>query len=210
MAKIPVLLVDDHIAVREGTRLLLELDQQISVVGEAGSGEEALEKLEMCGAEVVLMDIMMPGVDGIETTRQISAEHPDVKVVIFSAFGNEYLAPAIEAGATGYILKTATQSEMVLAVVQAADGQCPLDPRLVPRLFDRLAQLSSNKRGSALSSRHQNVLRLIADGMPSKEIAKNLSISRATLTRELRHVFDLLGVDDRAHAVAEAFRRKLL
>ena len=147
MAKIRVLLVDDHPAVREGTRLLLELDQQISVVGEAGSGEEALEKLEMCKADVVLMDIMMPGVDGIEATRRLRAEHPDVKVVIFSAFGNEYLAQAIEAGATGYILKTATQPEMVELVVQAAGGQYPVDPRLIPRLFKRLTLHSGRRRG---------------------------------------------------------------
>jgi len=89
-------------------------------------------------------------------SRQRTGFEPSV--VIFSAFGNEYLAQAIEAGATGYILKTATQSEMVLAVVQAADGQCPLDPRLIPRLFDRLTQLSSKRRGSVLSSRHQNPL----------------------------------------------------
>ena len=133
-----------------------------------------------------------------------------MKVVVLSSFGDEYLAKPIDAGATGYILKTATQPELVQAVVQAAAGQSPIDPTLVPGLLQRMSELSGMARCEVLSNRQREILRLIADGVPSTEIAANLSVSQATLTRELRHVFDLLGVDDRAHAIAEASRKNLL
>ena len=210
MAKTRVFLVDDHPVVRTGMRQLLELDGRISVVGEANSGEEALEQFNGCPADVVLMDVRLPGMDGIEATRQLRARHPDLKIMILSSFGDEYLAGAIEAGANGYILKMATQPELTHAVVQTASGQGPLDPTLTPRLFDRMAELSGVARSQELSSRQQKILRLIADGVPSREITARLSMSQATLSRQLRHVFDLLGVDDRAHAIAEAYRKNLL
>ena len=120
------------------------------------------------------------------------------------------MIPCIEAGACGYILKTATQPEMVSAVIRAAEGQSPIDPALAKLLFDRPGQTPRGSGGPGLSHRQQEILRMVADGVPSKEIAARLSVSDATLTRELRRVFDLLGVDDRAHAIAEAYRRNLL
>ena len=210
MASIRLLLVDDHPVVRQGIRRLLELDKQVSVVCEAGSGEEALEQMEASPADVALMDIRLPGIDGIETTRRLRTRYPDLKVIILSSFGDEYLVMAIEAGAKGYILKTATQTELVHAVVQAAGGQTPIDPKLTPRLFGRLAELSRMSQGQGLSSRQQEILRLIGDGVTSRELEGSLSISHATLNRELRHVYDLLGVNSRAHAVAEAYKKGLL
>ena len=210
MTKVRVFLVDDHPAVREGLQQLLELDGRISVVGEAESGEEALEQVDRSSVDVLLMDIWMPGMDGIEATRQLRARHPDLKIMIVSGFGDEYLVEAIEAGANAYILKSATQSELMHAVFQTADGQGPIDPTLTPRLFDRMAELSTTALGPVLSSRQQEILRLIADGMPSTEIEAKLSMSQATLTRQLRHVFDLLGVDNRAQAIAEAYKNNLL
>lgn len=210
MKKIRLLLVDDHPVVREGIRRLLALDNQVSVVCEAGSGEEALERIGASPADVALMDIRLPGIDGIETTRRLRAGHPDLKVIILSSFGDEYLVKAIEAGAHGYILKTATLHELVCAIVQAVNGQTPIDPKLTSRLFGRLAELSRMSQFQGLSSRQQEMLRLIADGVPSNEVAGKLSISPATLTRELRNVYDLLGVNSRAHAVAEAYKKGLL
>ena len=156
------------------------------------------------------MDICLPDMDGIEATRQLRARHADLKIMILSAFGDEYLAEAIEAGANGYILKTTAQEELTRAVIQTASGQGPLDPTLTPRLFDRMAELSRSAQSQDLSSRQQEILRLIADGVPSREIAARLSMSQATMSRQLRQVFDLLGVDDRAHAIAEAYRKNLL
>ena len=210
MARIRVFLVDDHLVVREGIRRLLEWDERIEVVGEAGSGEEALEQIDACSAGVVLMDIRLTGIDGIEATRQLRARYPDLKVIVLSSFGDQYLVGAIEAGANGYIMKTATQPELVHAVVQAAAGGSPMDPVLTSKLLERLVELSTTCPSEILPSRQQQILRLIADGVPSDEIAASLSISDTTLTRALRQIFDVLGVDNRAHAVAEAYKRKLL
>ena len=210
ITKTRVFLVDDHPVVRAGMRQVLELDDRISVVGEADSGEEVLERLSGCPADVVLMDICLPDMDGIEATRQLRARHADLKIMILSAFGDEYLAEAIEAGANGYILKTTAREELTRAVIQTASGQGPLDPTLTPRLFDRMAELSRSAQSQELSSRQQEILRLIADGVPSREIAARLSMSQATMSRQLRQVFDLLGVDDRAHDIAEAYRKNLL
>ena len=207
---ISVFLVDDHPAVREGLRRLLELDERIRVVGEAASGETALEDADAWAADVVLMDIRLPGMDGIEAIRRLRSRTPDLKVIVLSAFGDEYLLEAIDAGATGYMLKAASQPELVEAVVQTARGQTYMDRRLVRGLMDRVSTLSKMGRPQALSGRQREIVRLIAAGVPSKEIAARLSISGATLSRELRRVFDLLGVDDRAHAVAEAGKRRLI
>ncbi len=127
-----------------------------------------------------------------------------------SSFGDQYLTQAIEAGAKGYILKTAAQPELVHAVVEAAAGRSSVDSGLASKLLERLVELSTTSPFKSLSSRQQQILRLIADGVPSNEIAARPFISDTTLTRVLRQIFDLLSVDDRAHAVAEAYKRKLL
>ena len=118
MAKIQVFLVDDHPVVREGIRRLLELEEGISVVGEVASGEEALKQMDARPADVVLMDIRLMGIDGIETTRRLKATHPDLRVLILSGFGHEYMSQAIEAGADGYLLKTANYSIVKLRAVE--------------------------------------------------------------------------------------------
>ena len=135
MRKVRVYLVDDHPVIREGIRRLLELDERIQVVGDADNGEEAVSQVVATSAEVVLMDVQLPGMDGVETTKQLTDRHPDLRVVILSSFGDRYLAPSIEAGACGYILKTATLPEMISAVLRAADGQSPINPRLTRMLF---------------------------------------------------------------------------
>ncbi len=209
-AGIRLVVVDDHPVVREGIRRLLALDERISEVVEAGSAEEALEQVGACPAHVVLMDIRLPGMDGIEATRQLRSRHPGVKVVVLTCFGDEYLVQAIEAGATGYILKTAMGPELVRAVLQAANGQTAIDPTLMQDLILRMFEVSRMARAEVLSNRQREILRPVADGVPTKGIAAHLSISQATLTRQLRHIHDQLGVDDRSHAVAEAYRRNLL
>jgi len=207
LQKVRVFLVDDHPVVREGIRRLLSMEERIKVVGQAESGEQALEQIAKVSVRVVLMDVMLPGMDGIEATERLTAQDPELRVVILSYFGDRYLARSIEAGACGYILKTATQSEMISAVLRAADGQSPIDPKLT-RLFWN--GHSRRVRRPHLSGRQRQILQLIADGVPSRQIAETLSVSGATLTRELRRIFDLLGVDDRAHAIAEAYRGKLI
>ncbi len=210
MDPVRVVLVDDHPLIREGMRRLFASESRIVVTGEADSGEEALEKIDDTSVDVVLMDIRLQGIDGIETTRRLRAQYPGLKIIMVSSFGREYLAQAIEAGAAGYVLKTATQLEIVQAVIQAKSGQYPLDPSLVTGLVGQLAEILKAHRGLGLSSRQIEILRLIADGVPSKIITKTLAISAATLSRQLRSVFNVMGVDNRAHAVAEAQRRNLI
>ena len=205
-----VMVVDDHPLVREGIRRLLELEQRIEIAAEAGSAEESFHGLDLQAVDVVLMDIRLPGMDGIEATRQFKAIHPLVKIVVLSSFGIEYLSQAIEAGADGYILKTATQSELVEAVFQAAQGEAPIDHNLTSGLLNRFASLSKVARSHGITGRQMEVLRLLSVGTPSKEIAFQLSISLATLKRDIRGIFNHLGVNDRAAAIAEAYNRKLL
>lgn len=209
MNKTHVLLVDDHPVVREGIRRLLELDDRIEVVAEADSAEEAFNKMNT-SPDVVLMDIRLPGIDGIAATRDLLAAHPDVKIIVLSAFGNEYLNQAMEAGAKGYILKTVSQSELASSVLQVASGQTPIDPKLTSGLLDQLAELSKLARQSGLSQRQHEVLRLVAAGVPSKQIAARLAISDATFKREIKVIFNQLGVNDRPQAVAEAYNKGLL
>ena len=207
---IRVFIVDDHPLVRTGTRKLLELDQRIVFAGEAASGEEALGRVKSASTRVVLMDIRLPGIDGIETTRRLVDQDSELRVVILSAFGDHFLTPAIEAGACGYILKSASQPELVQAVVQAADGQSPLDSSLSRTLFTGYAKMAKMTQNHHLSDRHYEMLRMVSNGMSSKQIQAQLFISEATVKREFRKIFNQLGVNDRAQAVAEAYRRSLL
>ena len=210
MATVRVFLVDDHPVVREGIRRLLELDDRIQVVGETDNAEEALAQVAITSPKVVLMDIRLPGMDGVEATERLTAQFPCLRVLILSSFEDRYVTNSIRAGACGYILKTATQPEMVSAVLRAADGQIPIDPKLTSMLLERSGNQSKKSKRPVLSGRQLEILRLIANGVPSRAIASALSVSDATLTRDLRRVFDLPGVDDRTHAIAEAYRQLLL
>lgn len=210
MGKIPVFLVDDHPIVREGIRRLLEVDDDLNVVGEASSGEEALDQLRYCSPKVILMDIQLPGISGIEATEQIKAQYPDVRVVILSAFGQEHLAQAIEAGADGYVLKTASHSQLVEATKEAAEGRKPLDHSLTEQLFDHFAELYKKSQSQGLSRRQLAILQRVAQGVSSKVIAAEVAISEATFKRDMRGIFDYLEVVDRAQAVAEAYKQNIL
>ena len=211
MERIRVCLVDDHPVVREGTRRLLERDERILVVGEAQNAEDAFAQVEETSPQVVLMDIRMPGVDGIVASRRLTAKDPNVRVVILSSFGDPFITSAVEAGACGYLLKSATGPELVEAVVQAADGQSHIDSKLASRLLLRLAELGKTGQPDCLSHRQQDILRLISDGVSPKDIEQALSMGHATLTRGLRRgFFDLLAVDNRTYAVAAAHKRELL
>ena len=208
--RITVLLVDDHPMVREGMRRLLEGEGGFEVVGEVDSVEAALEELARKRAEIVVMDIELPGVDGVEGTRQLKAKYPEVKVVIVSAYGEDYLVPSIDAGADGYLLKTLPPSDLVRSMHQAAMGQSPVDAALTRHLMNQAAAGKGMEGEGQPTERQQEVLKLVADGLSSKELASRLYISQTTLKREFRNIFNLLGVNDRAHAVAEAYRRHLI
>ena len=189
---------------------MLAADDAILIIGEAATAEEALPQIQASSPHLILMDIRLPGISGIEATRQIKEQYPSLRVVTLSAFGHEYLAQAIEAGADGYVLKMASASELVAAVKQAAEGQPPIDSDLTAGLLGQFAQLSKLSRSQGLTQRQFAILRGVAQGIPSKEIASQLAISDATFKRDIRNIFNYFGVNDRAQAVAEAYRRKLL
>ena len=208
--RIKVLLVDDHPMVREGMGRLLEGEGGFEVVGEIDSVEAALEELGRKKVDIVVMDIQLPGVDGVEGTRQMKAKYPDLKVVIVSAYGEDYLVPSIDAGADGYLLKTLAPAELLKSMHQVALGQSPVDAALTRHLMNQAVAVRGAEGENQPTERQQEVLKLVASGLPSKELAARLFISQTTLKREFRNIFNLLGVNDRAHAVAEAYRRNLI
>ncbi len=210
MDKIHVFLVDDHPLMRVAMRSILETSERFSVVGEADNAEESIKQVETVPTDMVIMDIQLPGIDGVEATRQLKARHGHLKVVIMSAFGEEYLIPSIEAGADGYMMKGLAPDEVVDGLLQAAAGIPPIDQTLTRHLMNRAADGQPTRVVPSLSPRQQEVLRRVSDGSTSKEIASGLAISNTTLKREFRNIFEVLGVNDRAHAIAEAYRRDLI
>ena len=210
MDKIHVFLVEDHPLIRLAMRRLLEQDGNFLVVGEASNAEEALERLGTLPADMVVMDIRLPGMDGVEATRRLKLHHPHLKVVIMSAFGEEYLVPSIEAGADGYMMKGLTADEVLHGLVQAARGLPPIDAALTRHLMNRSVTGSATQLAPFLSPRQREVLRLVSNGLTTKEIANSLSVSSPTIKREFRKIFELFGVKDRAHAISEAYRHGLV
>jgi two-component system NarL family response regulator len=205
-----VFLVDDHPLMRLALRRIIESDEHFIVAGEADNAEECLACLETLAVDMVVMDIQLPGMNGVEATRQLKARHPNLKVVIISAYGEEYLILSIDAGADGYMLKGLTVDQVVQGLLQAAAGTPPIDATLTRHLMDRAAVGTQDQAGPSLSPRQQEVLRHVSDGLTSKEIASRLNVSATTVKREFRSIFEALGVNDRAHAIAEAYRRSLI
>ncbi|MEE8363489.1 MAG: response regulator transcription factor [Dehalococcoidia bacterium] len=205
-----VFLVEDHQVVREGTRRLIEANGDIRVIGETASGEDAVASQEISTAHVVLCDLMLPGIDGIETTRRILERYPDLRVVMLSSFGDDHVLEALDAGAAGYLLKKADGNELARGVREAASGGTPLSPSLSTLLVARLRDRTGHIGPLDLTSRQKEVLRMVARGEATKQIAEHLFMSAATVKRELRQIFDRLGVSNRAHAVAQAQQKGII
>jgi DNA-binding NarL/FixJ family response regulator len=195
---IRVLVADDHAVVRSGLGQLLATAPDLELAGEASDGEAAVAAAESSGADVILMDISMPGLDGVEATRRIVARDPDAKVVMLTSFAdNRKILDALEAGASGYLLKHAGPDELLNAIRAAAAGEAPLDPKAARALLDSRRMPSADK---ALSAREQEVLRLVAQGLANKQIARRLAISERTVKAHLTSIFARLGVSDRTQA----------
>ncbi|MGH3374518.1 MAG: response regulator [Actinoallomurus sp.] len=202
---IRLLIVDDHPIVRDGLRGVFAAEPDLEVVGEAADGAEALRRAGE--ADVVLMDLRMPGMGGVEAIRKLRDTTPDVRVLVLTTFDTDSdVLPAIEAGATGYLLKDAPRDELVRAVRSAHRGESVLAPSVAGRLMGRVRRPSEG----TLSKREREVLALIADGTTNREAAKKLFVSEATIKTHLLHIYDKLGVRDRAAAVGEAYKRGLL
>ena len=207
---IGVLVVDDHAVVREGLRTFLELQDGIAVVGEAADGEEAVRQAEALRPDVVLMDLVMPRLDGVGAMRELRRRLPATRVIVLTSFAeDERLLPAIQAGAAGYLLKNVAPTELARAVRAAHAGEALLDPVIAARLVDAIAQPPGEPAAERLTAREQEVLALIAHGFSNKRIARELGIAEKTVKTHVGHVLAKLGVTDRTQAAVHAVRMGL-
>ncbi|MHB1939304.1 MAG: response regulator [Candidatus Dormibacteria bacterium] len=206
---IRVIIAEDHTLVREGTREILEREQDIQVVGEAARGDDAVRQALEHNPDVLLMDMRMPGMNGIEATREVTAQAPSVKVLILSAHEDEdYVREALAVGASGYLLKTAPGRELVEGIRAVASGSTILSPELTRKLAQ--VRLEPARASDRLSSREFAVLRLIAQGRANKEVALELGISLRTVEGHLHNIFEKLRVGSRTEAVVHAVNHGLL
>jgi NarL family two-component system response regulator LiaR len=204
-----VLLVDDHAVVREGLRAFLELQDGIEVAGEAADGEEAIEAAERLAPDVVLMDLVMPRLDGVGAMRALRERVPRARVIVLTSFLDEdRLLPALRAGAAGYLLKNAEPKELARAVRAAHAGEALLDPVVAARLVEALA--GEEEPLDRLTPREREVLELIGRGYANKRIALALEVSEKTVKTHVGHVLAKLGVSDRTQAAVVAVRAGLV
>jgi DNA-binding NarL/FixJ family response regulator len=204
---IRLVIADDHLVVRAGLRAMLGAEPGFDVVGEATTGAQAIDVADRLCPDVVLMDLRMPEIDGVAATVRIRERHPNVHVLVLTTYDTDAdILKAIEAGATGYLLKDATRDELVRAVRAAATGASVLTPAVASRLMDRLRA----PRQEALSAREIEILEHVARGRTNKEIAAALFISEATVKTHLLHIFAKLDVQDRTQAVTVALDRGVL
>ena len=210
---ITVLIIDDHQLVREGVRNFLQRQRDITVVGEAGSGQEGLRLVDELVPDVVLMDLVMPEMDGIETTRRLKRISPDSQVIVLTSFDDDqHILPAIRAGALSYILKDVGTAALADAVRKAARGEVTMTPQVAARVMRELRQggQPSTQASADLSEREVEVLRLIAEGRSNTEIAERLVISEHTVKRHVSNILSKLHLADRTQAAVYAWREGMV
>lgn len=213
MSAIRVLICDDHPIVRQGVRSVLMNHPDISVVGEAENASTLFTIIDSLKPDVVLVDIRMPGQNGIDVTQRLKRDYPDIKVIILSTYDDdEFLFGALRAGADGYLLKSASQEVLADSIRQVGHGERLLSPTLVSKVMREFRDLAKDKaRGeSGLTEQEVEVLRMIAAGATNKEIAEKLYWSEVTVKRKVQDILEKMGVANRAQAVAEAGKRGLL
>ena len=207
---IRLLIADDHPVVRDGLSGIFESDPGFEVLGQAADGAEAVDLAERLAPDVVLMDLRMPGTDGLGAIAEIARRGLAARVLVLTTYDTDAdVLPAIQAGATGYLLKDAPRTELLRAVRAAARGESVLSPSVASRVLGRVRR-PSNDEPDDLSPRELEILELVARGTTNREAAKRLFISEATVKTHLLHIYAKLGVNDRAAAVAVGFDRGLL
>jgi NarL family two-component system response regulator LiaR len=204
---IGVLVVDDHLVVRKGVRALLMDADGIAVVGEAADGLEAVAEARRLQPQVILMDLKLPRLDGVEAIREILAEQPNVGIVVLTgADADEQVLSAVEAGALGYLAKTAERESFLQAIARVARGELWLPPRLTRKLLSHLKPRPSIGPEEPLTSRETSVLNLLAKGRTNQQIASELCIAEATVRTHVSHILDKLGASNRVEAALHALR----
>jgi two-component system, NarL family, response regulator LiaR len=204
---IRVLIVDDHAVVREGLRTFLELQDGLEVVGEAGDGDEALPLAEEVTPDVILMDLVMPKLDGVGAMRELRQRVPGARVIVLTSFlDDDRLMPAIRAGAAGYLLKNVQPQELARAIRLADAGETLIDPAVAARLVEAVADGNRAEPEQPLTPREREVLDLIARGFSNKRIALELGVAEKTVKTHVSHVLAKLGVSDRTQAALYAAR----
>jgi DNA-binding NarL/FixJ family response regulator len=202
--EITCLIVDDHEVVREGLRLSLSRAPHIRVIGEASDGAAAVALAERRHPDVVIMDVRMPGMDGLEATKMLSESAPDVAVLIFTAYSERsLLSRGLESGAKGYILKEAPHQTLLRAIEKVVAGEGYVDPALMPSFL-------GSRGDEMLTTREREILQLLADGMSNADVASRLFISQETVKSHVRHILTKLEADTRTHAVAIALREAII
>jgi len=209
---IKVAIADDHSLVRQGLRRYLDTADDIEVVGEAANGEEAIDLIDEASPDIVLLDIRMPEMDGLEAARKIRDRFPQVGVIMLTAYDDrQFVVEAVRAGARGYVLKARDAEHLIQTVRLVAGGNMVIDPQLVVALAEELSQAKErDRKAETLTAREIEVLQLLAFGHTNRDIAERLYISPDTVKTHLEHIFEKLGASDRTAAVAEALRRRLI
>jgi NarL family two-component system response regulator LiaR len=213
---IRILLADDHVMLRQGTVALLQREADIEVVGQADNGRQAVELAHRLRPDIVVMDVRMPELSGVEATRQIRERFPAVQVLVLTAHDDEqYIFSLLEAGASGYLLKNAPISELVKAIHQVHEGKSPLSPAIARKIVVRMSSndeaspdsTQEDESQSSLTARELEVLHLLAQGMSNRAIAESLTISDRTVHAHLSNIFSKMGVSSRLEAVLSAIQR---
>ena len=208
MDQIKLMIVDDHTVVRDGLVSMLERQDDFQVVGQASNGLEAVERVSAVQPDVILMDLRMPELDGVEAMRRISSERPETRFLVLTTYDtDEYIFDAIEAGAKGYLLKDTSREDLFEAIRAVHRGDSGIEPGVAARVLDRFAQLSREEaQAPLLSEREIEVLRLMAKGSANKEIAASLSITDSTVKTHVANIFQKLDVRGRTEAVTQALQ----
>lgn len=211
MDKIKVMLAEDHVVVREGTRELIQHEEDMEVVGEAGDGEEAVALAERTHPDVIIMDVNMPRLNGIEATKQIKATQPSIAVLVLSAYDNDqYISALLEAGAAGYLLKNIKGRELIEAVRAVHAGESVLHPKIARKVLNRFAAVAKQEGEPAaniLSERELEVLKLAAKGLSNRDIAEQLFLSIRTVQAHLGNIFNKLDVGSRTEAILYGLKK---
>jgi DNA-binding NarL/FixJ family response regulator len=212
-AKLKVMIVDDHLVVREGLKQLLEVDDEIQVIAEASSGLECVRQLDKHSPDLIFMDVRMPGISGIETTRLIHQKYPSIKIIVLTIYDDDqYVTEAIQAGANGYVLKKVQREELIQIIRLVMDDQAFLDPSVTAKIFNRLKGEKNIPEGDekvSLTHRELEILKGMVAGHTDRKIGDFLHVSEHTVRSHIKSLYRKLRVSSKSQAVAKALKHKI-